>query len=303
MKKLSIIILNYNTQKLLKNCIESLVKAGVNSNFEIIVVDNASTDGSVEELQKLKSKIPNLVIIENDKNLGFAKGNNKAKDIVSSEHVLFLNSDTMVEKGSIEACIKYMDENNKVGAMTCRIDLPNGKLDKDARRSFITPWIGLTHLVLKLDRLFPKSKIFGKYWYGYISENTEHEVDALQGAFLLTRKKVLDEIGWFSEEYFLDGEDIDLCWKIKDKGWKIVYFPKVKIIHYKGASKGKFESGNEQDISFQDKVRFRISGVDSMQIFYKKYLWEKYPLFINLAVFFGIFLLKVVRLFKTIILG
>ena len=299
-KKLSIIILSYNVKDLLRNCLQSLEKVKGEVDFEIIVVDNASSDQSVE---MVRNEFPTVKLIKNKSNLGFAAGNNKARSIAKGEYVLFLNSDTIVYKNTLKKTVEFLDQNKKAGAVTCKVLLPDGGLDKDARRSFITPWIGLTHIFLKLDRIFSKSKLFSQYWYGYISPNKTHEVDAIQGAFFLTRKKILDEIDWFDEDYFLDGEDIDLCWKIKEKSWKIYYYPKVKILHYKGSSKGKTESENKNKIPLKDKLRFRLSGVNSMEIFYRKRLWNKYPLFLNVIVIIGIRLLKFIRVIKTLILG
>jgi len=297
---LSIVILSYNTKGLLRNCLQSLEKVKREIDFEVVVVDNASKDKSVE---MVKRNFPSVKLVKNKSNLGFAVGNNKARSIVRGEYILFLNSDTVVHKKALKKTVKFLDKNKEAGAVTCKILLPNGKLDKDVRRSFITPWIGLTHIFLRLDRVFPKSKLFSQYWYGYISPDKTHEVDVLQGAFFLTRKKILDKVGWFDEDYFLDGEDIDLCWKIKEKDWKIYYYPEVSIIHYKGSSKGKAESGNKNKISLKDKLRFRLAGVDSMEIFYRKHVWNKYPLSLNIIVIVGIKLLKFVRIIKTLILG
>ncbi len=293
MKKsdLSIVILNYNTSDLLGNCLESILNAESKMSYQVIVVDNGSNDNSVA---MLKSKYKWINLIETGENLGFAKGNNKARSLVKSDYVLFLNTDVIISRGTLSTCLNYLIK-NKFGALTCKLVLANGTLDKDARRSFITPWVGLVHLFLKLDLLFPRSRIFAKYWYGYIPEDEVHEVDAIQGAFFLAPKKVLDEVGWFDEDYFLDAEDIDLCWKIKKHGYKIVYYPKVSITHLKGATKGKNNKAKRY-ISFRDKLKYRLSGVNSMEIFYRKRLWSNYPFFINYSVIAGIKILKFVRI-------
>jgi GT2 family glycosyltransferase len=298
--KLSIVVLSYNTKDLLKNCLDSLEKIKKEMGFEVVVVDNASKDGSVEMVKK---QFLNHKIIINKKNLGFAAGNNKARKYCRGKYVLFLNSDTLVHKGTLEESVNYLDKHKNIGAMSCKILLPDGKLDRDSRRSFINPWVGLTHIFLKLDRIFPKSKLFAKYWYGYISEDKIHEVDALQGAYFLTRKKILDDIGWFDEDYFLDGEDIDLCWRIKEKGWKIVYFPKVSITHFKGSSKGKVESETKRDIPLRKRLKYRMAGVDSMEIFVRKRLWKRYPLLKMLFVLSGIKALKALRFTRTVVFG
>jgi len=294
-KKLSIVVLSYNTKNLLKNCLSSLNKVKDEVDFEIIVPDNSSVDGSTEMVKREFAWVKK--VIEIGKNLGFAAGNNKAKPFTVGEYVLFLNSDTVVYKNTLSEIVKFMDNNPSVGAVTCKVLLKNKELDKDTRRSFITPWIGLTHIYLKLDRIFPKSPFFAKYWYGYIPEDQTHEVDAIQGAFFLVRKKVLDDVGWFDEDYFLDGEDIDLSWKIKNAGWKIVYYPKVRILHLKGASKGK--NVEEKQVPFEEKLKYRLAGVNSMELFYRKRLWNRYPLLLNIATLAGIRLLKIVRVIKV----
>jgi hypothetical protein len=279
----SIVIVSFNTKDVLRDCLESLKKVEREIDFEVIVSDNGSTDGTVEMIKK---SFKQEKLLENKKNLGFSKGNNAARKVVKGKYILFLNSDTVVPKNTLSKCVEYLENNEDVGAMTCKIVLPNGKLDRDTRRSFPTPFVALTHFS-GLDRLFPKSKLLGKYWYSYMDENIEHEVDVIQGAFHLTRKEILDKANWFDEDYFLDGEDIDLCFRIKELGYKIMYYPKVKIVHVKKASKKKSKSS------------LRVtSGVRAMEIFYRKRLWSNYPIYINYLVLFGIKVLLVVRLVK-----
>jgi hypothetical protein len=296
--KLSIVILSYNTKELTLNCLESVMKVKSEVDLEVIVPDNSSVDGSVEAIRQ---QFPKVTVIENKANLGFAAGNNVAQTKVSGEYILFLNSDTIVYPNVLKETTKYLDDNPKVGVITCKVVLPNGELDKDTRRSFVTPWIGLTHIFLKLDRFFPTSKLFAKYWYGYLSSDVIHEVDAIQGAFFLTRKSVLDKVGWWDADYFLDGEDIDLCFRIHELGYKIIYYPKVKITHYRGASKGK--TNKARNVPLSEKLKFRMAGVNSQEIFYRKHLWSRYPLVLNLFVIIGIRLLKLLRIVKTVVLG
>ena len=298
--KLSIVILSYNTKDLLKNCLNSLGKVKKELAFEIIIPDNGSLDQSAEMVRK---NFKEVKLIEIGKNLGFAAGNNQARKYCQGKYVLFLNSDTLIVKNVLRDTVEYLDQNPSVGALSCKLVLPNGIFDKDTRRSFVTPWIGFTHLFLKIDRLFPKSKLFSRYWYGWISPDTLHEVDVIEGAFFLTRKKILDDLDWFDEKYFLDGENIDLCWRIKAKRFKIMYYPKVKILHIKGASKGKIKSPTRELVPLEDRLKFRMAGVNSMEIFYKDWMWRKYPLIINLLVLLGIKTIKAIRFIRTIILG
>lgn len=285
--KLTIVILSYNTKDLLKACLYSIESIKDKISKEIVVCDNGSSDGSIEMVEKL---FPKVVVVKNGSNLGFAKGNNAARKVARGKYVLFLNSDTEVKDGSFDKTAEYLDKNLGVAAITCKILLPDGSLDKDARRSFPTPWVALTHFSY-LDRLFPKSKLFSKYWYGYRSSNVAQEVDVLEGAFMLVRKDVLDLVDWYDEDYFLDAEDIDLCWKIKEKGYKIIYYPFASIIHVKKASKRS-----------NRKVAV-ISGMKSMELFYRKRLWKRYPILINWMVIFGIKMLSLVRTGKKMILG
>lgn len=295
--EISIIILSFNTKGLLRNCLNSLKKVRNEIPFEVIVADNGSLDGSLEMVER---QFPWVIALDNKDNIGFARGNNAARKVARGKYILFLNSDTIVYEGTLKASVEFLKEHPDVGAMTCKLVMANGQLDKDARRSFPTPWVSLTHLVLKLDKFFPKSRLFAKYWYGYIDEDEIHEVDALQGAFFLAPKKVLDAVKWFSEDYFLDGEDIDLCWKIRAKDYKIYYYPKVSILHLKGASKGKNVT-TKKKVPLASRLKFRMASVNSMEIFYKKFLWKRYPLALNLVVLLGIKGMKVVRFVATVL--
>lgn len=282
--EISVVIVSFNTQEILRQCLLSLQKVKDETNMEIIVSDNGSIDGSCE---MVKSEFPNIRLLENKKNLGFAKGNNKARPYAKGKYILFLNSDTIVKRNAIAASQAYLEGRPEVGAMTCKVVLKSGKLDKDTRRAFPTPWVALTHFS-HLDRIFPHSRIFAQYWYGYKKVSEEHEIDVLQGAFCLAKREVLDKVGWFDERYFLDGEDIDLCWKIKQAGYKIIYYPKVSIIHLKKASKRKLKS---KSVS---------AGIAAMERFYRNRLWKRYPFFVNYAVIFGIRLLQLVRSLKIL---
>lgn len=277
----SIIIVSYNTQELLEACIKSVEKFA-DVDYEIIVSDNGSTDGTIEKLRENKK----IILIENKQNLGFAKGNNVAKNKAQGKYILFLNPDTLFTEKCLSEVIVYMSKNANVGALTCKVLLPSGKLDKDTRRSFPTPFIALTHFS-GLDKLFPKSPFFARYWYGYKSGDEIHEIDSLQGAFFLVQKALLDRVGWFDEDYFMDGEDIDLCFKIKKTGYSIVYYPKVSILHIKKGSKKKNKS-----------LKSVVGGVIAMETFYKKRLWSKNLLVVNILVVVGIRLLVILRTIK-----
>ena len=285
--EISIIILSFNTKDLLRDCLNSLKKVKGEIPFEIIVADNGSLDGSLEMVKK---EFPWVETLDNKANIGFARGNNAARKVSHGKYILFLNSDTIAYRGVLKECVEFLKNNPDIGAMTCKLVLANGKIDKDIRRRFPTPWVSFNRLILGNGRL---------YWYEDVSPNKIHEVDAIQGAFHLSPRAVLDKVNWFSEDYFLDGEDIDLCFKIREAGYKIFYYPKVKILHLKGASKGKFET--KKKVPLTSRLKFRMASVNSMEIFYKKYLWKRYPLSLNLTVLFGIKCLKVARFVSTVL--
>jgi len=275
--KLTIIILSYNTKEILLNCLKSLEKVKNEVPCEVIVSDNASNDGSPEMVSKL---FPEAKLITGP-NISFSNGNNRARDIVNGEYVLFLNSDTLVHKNTLKKSIEYFDLDNDIGALTCKLILANGNLDKDVRRRFPTPWISFNRLFLKNGK---------KYWYLDVPENQIHEVDAIQGAFFLTRKEIIDKIGWFDEKFVFDGEDLDLCFQIKKMGYKIIYYPEVSITHLKKATKNKISDVN---------LKRKMEGVNSMEYFYRKNLWNKYPLIFNYFVLLGIKFLKLIRFIQA----
>lgn len=287
--KLSVIILNYNTKELLEDCLNSIKKHMDEVLLEVIVSDNSSTDGSPAMIKK---KFPWVRLVEGP-NEGFSKGNNRAREFVNGEMVLFLNPDTLVHENVFSWTVRYLEEHKNVGALTCKLILPDGSLDKDVRRRFPTPWVSFNRLVLGRSRY---------YYYEDIPDTSTHEVEAIQGAFFLSWKKILDEVGWYDDGYFFDGEDVDLSYQITQKGYKLVYYPDVYVTHLKGVTKGKVKKWKHK-VSDQQRKKLRLAGVASMERFYRKNLWKKYPLLFNYFVIFGINIFKVVRYVKVVFLS
>lgn len=285
--KLSIIILNYNTGKLLVDCLNSIKKYSHEVPLEVIVSDNASNDGSVE---MVKDRFPWVKVVEGP-NVGFSKGNNRARKVARGEMILFLNPDTKINKNVLFQTTDYLGKHKDVGALGCKLVLPSGELDKDARRRFPTPGVAFAKLFLGNGR---------KYWYEDVPADKIQEVDAIEGAFFLTRKKILDKIGWFDEDYFFNGEDIDLCWKLHQAGWKIVYYPKVFIYHLKGVTTGKSKKWKVKG-SLKSKIKIKLITVESMEIFFRKNLWDRYPVWFDWFVILGINVFKVVRTAKVVV--
>jgi len=300
---LSIIVSTFNIRDLLRDCLNSLEKAKpamgkAGYTFEVIVSDNGSDDTD----EMMKKYFPKMKYRRNG-NIGFAAGNNIVRNLCAGEYILMLNADTTVDENTLPESLNYMEKHKDVGAMTCRIVMTDGMLDRDARRSFPTPWIAFTHMS-KLDRLFPTSKLFARYWVGYLSPDQESEADVIEGAFCLIPKKLMDKIDWYDEDYFLNGEDIDLCWKIWKEGYKIMYVPHIKISHYKGAAKGKEQKpGVKVNVDLATKRKVLIAGADAMKIFYTKHYKKKYPAVMTGAVLSGIWVMKQIRLFKFNLTG
>ncbi|PIU03204.1 glycosyl transferase family 2 [Candidatus Shapirobacteria bacterium CG08_land_8_20_14_0_20_39_18] len=293
---LSVLIVNFNTKELLQRCLESINNSEKESyQFEVIVVDNASSDQSAEMIKK---KFPNVNLISSKKNLGFAAGNNLGIKMAVGEYVLLLNPDTEIEINTFKIMIDYLKSNPKVGAATCRVELKNGKLDDACHRGFPTPWNAFCHFS-GISQLFPNSCFLNGYHLGYQNLDKIHEIDSCAGAFLLVRKEIGDSINWLDEDYFWYGEDLDFCYRVKQKGWKIMYVPIIKILHWKGASSGiRQESKNISNASLETRKKAVMASTQAMRLFYQKHYLKKYPSIITGFVLFGINYLEKRRLTK-----
>ncbi|HEX9252500.1 MAG TPA: glycosyltransferase, partial [Ignavibacteriaceae bacterium] len=229
---LSIIIVNYNVKEFLQNLVHSIEKASSNLTKEIIIVDNASDDDSVDFI---KEKFPQVKLIANQTNLGFGKANNIGLNQATGKYILLINPDTLVAEDTFEKMIKFFESNLSAGLAGCKILNPDGTLQLACRRSFPGPWTSFTK-VIGLSNLFPNSKIFARYNLTYLDENKSYEVDAISGSFMMMRKEVYQKVGGFDEQFFMYGEDLDLCYRIQKAGFKVFYVHYTQIIHYKGES-------------------------------------------------------------------
>ncbi len=287
---LSIVIVSYNTRDLLINCLESIYKNSGNLNLEIIVVDNASSDGTVSSIKNYISstKIDNSKLIENKKNLGFSKANNIGVKQSKGKYVLFLNPDTVIYENTLEGMVRFMESNKDAGAATCKVLMPSEEIDDASHRGFPTPWNAFTHFS-GLSKFFGKTKLFGGYNLGYMDLSKTHEIDALAGAFMMVRRKAGEEVGWWDEDYFFYGEDLDFCYLLKQKGWKIYYVPEYSILHYKGVS-GGIKKISEKLTSADSDTRKKATEArfNAMRIFYKKHYEKTYPKFLTKLVYLGI---------------
>ena len=230
--QVSVIIVNYNVRDFLHHALISLRKAMKGIRGEVIVVDNASDDGSVEMLRK---DFPQVTVIANKSNAGFARANNAALRKAKGAYLLLINPDTVVQEDTLRVMMKFFQENPDVGLAGCKILNPDGSFQLACRRSFPTAWVALTKIT-GLSALFPRSRPFGSYNLTFLSPDETYEVDAVSGSFMMIRKEVYEEVGGLDEDFFMYGEDLDWCYRIQQAGWKNYYVHSTQIIHYKGES-------------------------------------------------------------------
>ena len=240
--QLSIIIVNYNVKHFLEQCLFSVRKAITGIPAEIIVIDNNSTDNSIDYLSPL---FPSVQFIANKENTGFAKACNQGLRMAGGEYILFLNPDTIVPEDCFQQCLSFFISHTDAGAVGVKMLDGSGKFLKESKRAFPSPMTSLYKL-LGLSNLFPRSRIFSRYHLGHLSENETHEVDVLAGAFMMVRKQVLDKVGGFDESFFMYGEDVDLSYRIQkatcpdnSHPYKNYFFAGTSIIHFKGESTRK----------------------------------------------------------------
>jgi GT2 family glycosyltransferase len=233
--KLSIVIVNYNVQYFLEQALRSVRKATQNIDCEVFIVDNNSSDGSVE---MVRNKFPDYILIANTTNSGFAVANNQAIRCAKGEYVLLLNPDTVVAEDTFHQCIAFMDAHPKAGALGVRMIDGSGAFLPESKRGFPSPFTAFCK-TFGLSALFPSSKTFNQYYLGHLSEHDTNPVDVLAGAFMWMRRSVLEEIGMLDEDFFMYGEDIDLSYRVTKAGYLNYYLPKTTILHYKGESTKK----------------------------------------------------------------
>jgi GT2 family glycosyltransferase len=313
MPGLAVIVVNYNTCDLLAQCLRSVYASHPATPFHVIVVDNRSTDGSAD---MVCARFPQATLILSDRNGGFGYANNLALRWLASQdqlpdqgtrgghipaqgpkagqqpaieipeqgtspfhfpcdYVLFLNPDTVLPPEALGATVGFMEARPDVGIVGPKVVKPDGSLDLACRRSFPTPMSSFFKLT-GLSRLFPRSRLVARYNLTYLDDNQTTEVDSVMGAYMLVRAKALAQAGLFDERFFMYGEDLDLAYRIKARGWKVFYYPAVEVLHHKGASSRK-----QSQRSIREFYR-------AMHIFYQKHYAQRYNAVVNAAVNAGI---------------
>ncbi len=252
--KLSIIIVNYNVKHYLEQCLLSVERALAGVLAEVFVVDNHSTDGSVAYL---RGKFPWVHFIENTVNAGFSKANNMAIMKARGEYVLLLNPDTFVAENALKECISFMDSTPDAGMCGVSMLRVDGTFAPESRRGVPTPFVAFCKMS-GLGKLFPSSRIFGRYYMQYLNRNAINQIEIVSGAFMFVRKAALDRVGLLDESFFMYGEDIDLSYRVLKAGYRNYYIP-THILHYKGESTKK------------DSIKYINAFHKAMIIFFKKH--------------------------------
>jgi GT2 family glycosyltransferase len=285
MRKLTVVIVNYNVKYYVEQCLMSLQRALADVDAEVYVVDNHSQDGSVEYLSE---RFPSVNIIRSQHNLGFARANNLAIRQSESEYVLLINPDTFVGEQVVTQAIRFMDDHEKAGGLAAWMLKTDGSSANESRRGLPTPLVSFYKIFGFCSR-FPKSKVFGKYYMGYLPWDKPAQIEVVSGAFFFARRKVLDEVGLLDEDFFMYGEDIDLSYRILKGGYENWYLP-IKILHYKGES--------------TQKSSFRYVHVfyDAMLIFFRKH-YSHLSLLISIPVKTAVYLKAFWELIKMQVRG
>jgi GT2 family glycosyltransferase len=268
---LSIIIVNYNVKYYVEQCLNSVLASSIADDIEIIVLDNASDDGS---LAYLTPRFPSVCFIDNKVNLGFSKANNIGISLARGKYILLLNPDTVIGEHVLENTCHFMETHPNAGALGVKMIDGFGQFLPESKRGFPTPWASFCKMT-GLSKLFPASKLFSQYHLSFLDKNTTHKVDILAGAFMLLRKETITKTGMLDETFFMYGEDIDLSYRIQQSGYDNYYLPE-KIIHYKGESTHK------------NNVHYIKIFYGAMLIFYKKH-FPRYNRLYAIFIYIGIF--------------
>jgi N-acetylglucosaminyl-diphospho-decaprenol L-rhamnosyltransferase len=287
---LAVVILNYNRADLLADCLASIYAHPTRCALDVWVVDNNSRDGSAA---MVRQRFPQARLVESPVNGGYSYGNNLALRPIAADpsvdYALLLNNDTLVPAGAFDGLVDYLEAHPEAGAVGPKLLLPDGSLDLACRRSFPTPEVSFYRMT-GLSRLFPRSPRFGRYNLTYLDPDVETEVDALVGACMLVRASILREVGLLDEQFFMYGEDLDWAYRIKQYGWRIVYYPRVTVHHYKRAS------------STRRAIPSVRAFYDAMRIFHRKHYRATTPAPVNFLIEAGISAKELLALGRNLLL-
>ncbi len=294
---LGIVIVNYNVRDLLRDCLASVFDSRGDFTYQVCVVDNGSTDGSAD---MVAAEFPQVRLIRAE-DRGYAAGNNlRLKALVNWEtgklvagdvpnlpisqfpnfpkYVLLLNPDTLLPPSALADMLAFMESHPQAGAAGPRLVRADGSLDKACRRSFPTPEVAF-YRIFGLSKLFPRSRRFGRYNVTYLPPDVTTEVDSVVGAFMLIRGEALAQVGLLDERFFMYAEDLDLCYRLKQRGWQVWYNAEVTVLHYKGQS------------SRQRSAFANIKFYETMRLFHDKHFKQQTPWLVNRLIYAAVALL------------
>ena len=271
---ISIIIVNYNTCRVTIDALQTVFASHTLFRYEVILIDNYSSDDSVRIIREL---YPDVILIENQENVGFSRANNQGIRIAKGRYVLLLNSDTLIMQDTLETMVHFMDRHPDVGASGCKVLLPDGSLDKTCKRGFPTP-LNSFYYLSGFAKLFPRNPRFNQYTMSHLDPDQETPIDSLVGAFMMVRRETFEQVGLLDEAFFMYGEDIDWCYRIKQAGWQIYYYPRTHILHLKGASSRK------------KPLKITYEFHRAMILFHRKHYHGIYPWPVNITVYVAIYL-------------
>lgn len=293
---ISIIIVSYNSKDTIVDCVDSVLNTVKKHTYEILISDNSTNTETEEVVEKVYKNKKEVSFMHNSQNLGFSKGNNVAVKKASGAYILFLNPDTKVYENTIDGMIGFMKEHSDAGAATCFVELPDGSLDDSSHRGFPTPWRALSHFS-GMSKIFPRTRLFGGYNMTYLDISKTHEIESLAGSFMIVPFELGEKLGWWDEDYFFYGEDIDFCYRIKQMGKKIYFVPEYRALHMKGISSGiKKVSQNVTKASVETRKFATHHRFKAMEIFYNKHYKKKYPEVVSRLVIIGINIKKYLTL-------
>lgn len=280
MVDLSISIVNYNNKECLRNCLESIYSGSPDTSLEVIVVDNGSSDGSLELLRQV---FPQVNVIENVENRGFVKANNQGIRASEGRYLLSLNNDTIIKDGTLKGLTRFMDQHPDVGVCGPKVLNQDGTLQLQCRRSFPTISSSLFYF-LKLHKLFPRSERFGRYLMTQWDCHAPSDVDSVSGCCMMVRREAFEQVGCMDEDFIMYGDDLDWCYRIKQSGWRVCYVPDFQIVHLGGQS--------SRGLPWKCVMLF----YRAMAIFYRKHYARNHNIVTNYIVYAGIYLKAVVSL-------
>jgi GT2 family glycosyltransferase len=270
--ELSVIIVAFNCRRYLAPCLDSLERENESLPLEVVVIDNASTDGSRE---MVAHEYPWVRLVQGGGNVGFSVANNRGIEIATGRHILLLNPDTVVDFGALRSAVEELDRRPDVGMIGVKLVKPDGSLDHACKRGFPTPLASLSHFT-GLSRRFPRGRFAG-YTAGAVGEDEISLVDAVNGAFMLVRREALADVGRLDESYWMYMEDLDWCYRFGQAGWGVLYWPRVSVVHVKGGS-----SGNAR--TWRTNYAFHLG----MWRFYREHYARRYSRVVTAAVWTGI---------------